>query len=184
MSFNKWPKISRKDQLAVVVTHPDFKYGDNMINIHAMKWWFVVDKEGNKYYFFDAPDVAYQDRAIEVPEEAQRAHVLPVVLEICAQMEIMTANKVATVATTTNFDDNNAPAHESIPQPNEQHTNGIIGEWGHVGICERRCLNSNESNARIHNFPEIATPTMLQIFEIFIPVGYVKEVMLPDMQPG
>ena len=59
-------------------------------------------------------------------------------------------------------------------------TNDIFGEWGYYGVCERHHLNGDESNARIKNFPAIATPMMLQIFEIFFPVGYVKEVMLPD----
>ena len=38
----------------------------------------------------------------------------------------------------------------------------------------------DESNVRIKNFPEIATPTMLQIFEIFFPMVFIKEVMLPE----
>ena len=44
----------------MVVTEPDFKYGDDMIELHAMKRLFVVYKEGKKYYFFDAPAVAEQ----------------------------------------------------------------------------------------------------------------------------
>ena len=58
LSFDKRSKISRKNQLAVVVTHPDFKSGDDVIELHAVKKWFVVDEEVNKDYFFDAHVVA------------------------------------------------------------------------------------------------------------------------------
>ena len=92
----------------------------------------------------------------------------------------MTADEVATAAMTMNVDNDHALAPENIHQPNEQPTNFIFGEWGHDGVCERCCLNGDESNARINNFPAIATPTMLQIFDIFFPVGYVKEFMLPE----
>ena len=78
---------------------------------------------------------------------------------------------------TTNVEDKNEIAPENIPQPNDQPPNGIFGDWGHDGVCERRCLNGNKSNARIKSFLEILTPTMLQIFERLFTVGYVKEVM-------
>ena len=80
-----------------------------------------------------------------------------------------------------NVDDDNASAPKNIFQPNKQPTNGIFGEWGHDGVCERHRLNGDESNARMNNFPSIATPTMLQIFEMFFPMGYVKEIMLTAM---
>ena len=32
----------------MVVTHPDFKSGDDMIELHVVKRWFVFDEEGNK----------------------------------------------------------------------------------------------------------------------------------------
>ena len=86
-----------------------------MIELHRMKRWFVVDEEGNKHYFFDGPAVADQERAPEGPEEAQRARVPPVVLELGAQMGRMNANEVATITMTTNVNDDNAPALENIP---------------------------------------------------------------------
>ena len=53
-------KISRKDQLVMVVTHPDFKSGDDRIKLHAVKRWFVVYEEVNRDYLFHAPAVAEQ----------------------------------------------------------------------------------------------------------------------------
>ena len=91
----------------------------------------------------------------------------------------MTADKVATVAITNNVNDDNTPPPENIPPSNEKPTNSILGEWVHDSVYKRCRLNSDKQNACIKNFPEIATPTMLQIFEIFFPMGYVKDIMLP-----
>ena len=44
LSFDKRSKISRKDHLEMVVTHPDFKSGDDIIELHVVKLWFVVDE--------------------------------------------------------------------------------------------------------------------------------------------
>ena len=78
--------------MAVVVTHPDFKYGDDMIELHTMKWWFFSDYEGNKDYLFGSSAVAEQERAPEGPKESQHARIPPVVLELGAQMERMNAD--------------------------------------------------------------------------------------------
>ena len=51
-----------------MVTHPDLKYGDDMIEIHAVKQYFVDGEEGNKDYFFDNPAVALQGRSKEGPK--------------------------------------------------------------------------------------------------------------------
>ena len=97
------------------MTRPDFKSGDDMIELHAVKLWFVIDKEGKKDCFFDAPMVADQERAPESPKEDQRAHVPPVVLELGARMGQMTSDKVATVTMTKIFYDDNAPAPSNTP---------------------------------------------------------------------
>ena len=89
-------------------------------------------------------------------------------------MERITTDKVATVAMTTNVDAGNEPAPANSPRPNNKPTNRIFGKWGHDGVCGRFRLNGDESNARINNFPAIKTPTMLKIFEIFFPIGYVN----------
>ena len=157
-------KISRKYQLAVVVIHPDLKSVDDVIELHTVKQWSVFDKEGNKDYLFDVSLVVEQDREPEGPKEAQRERVPPVMLELGAQMGRMNYNEVTTFAMTTNVNNYNTPAPENIPWPNKQPTNGIFGEWGHYGVCERRRLNGDESNVRIKKFPAIANPTMLQIF--------------------
>ena len=95
-------------------------------------------------------------------------------LDFGAQMGRMTANEVATSEMTTNVNDNNAPFPKNIPRPNKQPTNGTFGEWGNYRVRKRRCLKGDKSNALINNFTLIATSTMLQIFEIFFTVGYVK----------
>ena len=100
----------------MVVTHPDFKSGDDMIYLHAVKRWFAVDNEGNKDYLFDAHTVAEQEREPEGPKEDQCTRVPPVLLEIGAGMGQMTDEEVGTVAMTINVNDYNAPSPENIPQ--------------------------------------------------------------------
>ena len=67
------------------MTHPDFKSGDDMIELHTVKRWFVVDEEGKTDYCFDTPAFAEQDISLEGPEEAQRACVPPDLLELGAK---------------------------------------------------------------------------------------------------
>ena len=48
-------KVTRKDQLCVIVHHDDFKtMEDVFIEIHAVKRYFKVTEEGNQDLFFDA----------------------------------------------------------------------------------------------------------------------------------
>ena len=50
-------KINWKDQLAIIVTYDDIKdLEGNLIELHALKRWFVVTKEGPVDYFFDVVD--------------------------------------------------------------------------------------------------------------------------------
>ena len=49
-------KISRKDQLALVVTHDDFKdANDNLQELHAIKKHFSIQEEGDADMFFNVP---------------------------------------------------------------------------------------------------------------------------------
>ena len=62
-------KISGKDQLVVVVTHPDFKSGDDMIELHSVKLWFVLDNES----VVSGQVNVQMDEGVHVP----RSHVRP-----------------------------------------------------------------------------------------------------------
>ena len=55
-----------------------------------------------------------------------------------------TANEVATVAMTTNFDDDNTPSPKNTPQPNIQTTNGVFG-FG-VMVVSARVVVSTVTN--------------------------------------
>ena len=75
------------------MTPTDFKWVDDMIKLHAVKRLFVFDKDGKKYYLFDAPAVTDQDRAPEGPEEDQRARVPQVILKLGARIEELLLTK-------------------------------------------------------------------------------------------
>ena len=70
--------------------------------------------------------VTQQERAPEGTEEAQRACVPPVMLELGSRMGQMTVYKVDTVRMTLNFDNDNAPSPNNTPRLNEQPMNGIL----------------------------------------------------------
>ena len=47
-------KINRKDQLSLIVTHPDFKDAEgNLQELHAVKKHFTIEVEGDSDLFFD-----------------------------------------------------------------------------------------------------------------------------------
>ena len=52
---HKVKKVSRKEQLVLVVHHEDFKnLDDSYIELHGMKRYWKVSQEGHPDYFFDA----------------------------------------------------------------------------------------------------------------------------------
>ena len=60
-------KISRKDQLSLVVTHDDFKDADgNLQALHAVKKHFSIQEEGDPDLFFDVPQER-QEETMDTP---------------------------------------------------------------------------------------------------------------------
>ena len=76
--------VSRKDQLAIVFTHPEIKNSnDKFIELHAIRRWVTVTEEGDADYFFgghvneagtdnaDVIETSSEDQ-VEVPVIAQQ----------------------------------------------------------------------------------------------------------------
>jgi len=49
-------RISGRNQLAIVVRHPEFMDGDSPIELYASKRWFRIQEEGPADFFFTAPN--------------------------------------------------------------------------------------------------------------------------------
>ena len=63
------------------------------------------------------------------------------------------------------IDDDNQPAPENVPLPNE-NTDGIFSAWEHSGSCYRSMEGGRKLPARL-NFPSSATPTLFVVWEMF-----------------
>ena len=56
-------KISRKDQLSLVVTHDDCKDAiGNLQGLHAIKKHFSIQEEGDPDLFFDVPQERQEEK--------------------------------------------------------------------------------------------------------------------------
>ena len=66
--------ISRKQQLAIVFTHPDFKKDNEFLDLYAILKWIIIEKKGPEEYFFelnetvdDAVPIAEVEVLVEIP---------------------------------------------------------------------------------------------------------------------
>ena len=76
------------------------------------------------------------------------------------------------------IDDDNQPAPENVPLPNE-NTDGIFSAWEHSGSCYRSMEGGRKLPARL-NFPSSATPTLFVVWEMFFFTSFVKEVIIVE----
>ena len=76
------------------------------------------------------------------------------------------------------IDDDNAPAPENIPTPND-NTDGIFGEWEHSGSCYRALAGGRRLKARI-SYPPHIKPSLFNMFELFFFTSFVKDVIIPQ----
>eukprot|EP00957_Ditylum_brightwellii_P006784 514676-Ditylum_brightwellii.AAC.1 len=63
----------------------------------------------------------------------------------------------------------------------EAETPGVFApNYGHSGLCYCRMAGACESQAELLKFPlGDIMPTWLQLFEVFFPMKYVKDVLIP-----
>ena len=78
----------------------------------------------------------------------------------------------------TMIDDDNEPAPENIPNPNE-NTDGVFGEWEHSGSCYRALAGGRRLKARI-SYPPHIKPSLFNLFELFFFTTFVKDVIIPQ----
>ena len=75
------------------------------------------------------------------------------------------------------IDDDNAPAPENIPTPND-NTDGIFGEWEHSGSCYRALTGGHCLKARI-SYPLHIKPSLFNMSEFLFFTSFVKDVIIP-----
>ena len=103
-------KVTRKDQLCVIVHHDNFKTTeDAFIKLHAVKHHFKVTEEGDQDLFFDA--------VVEGGEEQADPQIhLP---EVMDEGQSTDNNTSEALERQFEVDDDNEPAPENVPQPTD-----------------------------------------------------------------
>ena len=124
-------KVSRRDQLCVMVHHNDFKTSsDDFIKLYAVKHYMKVTEEGSPDYFFDHPNT-------ELADEEEAPQALPQVVEDTLNGQSNEANMLEALRRVVNIDDDNDPAPENIPAPTDNNDRVLDTEWKHHGHCFR-----------------------------------------------
>ena len=64
-------RVSKRDQLCVIVKHDDFKANKEFIKLHAVKRYFHVTEEGDPDQFFDDPGTGHagEEAPAQVPSQ-------------------------------------------------------------------------------------------------------------------
>lgn len=159
--------ISRKEHLAVVVSHPDFPG----IELYAVKRWFKVTTQGPADYFFNnrnenentAQAQEAEEEAEEGPENlAGRIHRQDI---DAADLDLLAAAEAGNF----DVDDDNLPAPENQPNARpDQDTEAVYSEeWGHDGIDNSPV---GRRRARWINHPPHLLLSRFQIFEVLYPI--------------
>ena len=76
------------------------------------------------------------------------------------------------------MDNDNAPAPENIPTPND-NTDGSFGKWEHSGSCYRALAGGRHLKARI-SYPPHIKPSLFNMFELFVFTSFVEDVIIPQ----
>ena len=102
-------KISRKDQLALVVTHDDFKDANGSLQeLHAVKKYFSINEEGDPGLFFDVPQERQEETVgTPVPDAVDN--------ELSGGNHDALSDLVVALSGVVDVDGDNQPALESIP---------------------------------------------------------------------
>ena len=168
-------KITRKDQLSLVVTDDDFKDADgNLQELHAVKKHFSIQQEGDPDLFFDVP----QERQEETTDTP-----LPDAVddELRGENHGGLSDLVVALSGVVDVDDDNQPAPENIPTTT--NTPSLLSsKWGHEGVCFRKESNCPNSPAvLVRPVDTTRDDVNLQLFERLFPKNFLQEVMIPTM---
>ena len=164
-------KVSRRDQLCVVIHHDDLKTSsDDFVKLYAVKRYLKVTEEGSPDYFFDHANT-------ELADEEGAPQALPQVVEDALNGQSNETNTLEALrgVVDIDIDDDNDPAPENIPAPTDNNDRVLDTEWKHHGHCFRRSANMANHKACL-NFRVDPTRDdyFLQLFEGLFPMEVVQ----------
>ena len=178
-------RVSRKDQLAVVFTHPEFKDDNNeLLELHTIQRWLTVTEEGESDYFFDTNSNGNNNANTEIVERTPEEQVeVPVIAQQNNRAETLDMNDpyvLEQLRGIASIDDDNEPVQDNIPGFSPDNECQYKG-WGFSGVCNRRQNGGGCRGANLKNHNVDLKLTKLQLWEILFPTKWVKEVMLVQM---
>ena len=148
-------KVTRKDQLCVIVHHDNFKTTEDVfIELHAVKCYFKVTEEGDQDLFFNAVVEGGEEQA--VPQIR-----LPEVMDEALNGQSTDNNTSEALKRHFKVDDDNEPAPENVRQPTDPRERVLQTEWGQNGLYYRKLNNIGDHHAHL-NF--LADPTSSQYY--------------------
>ena len=121
-------KVNHKDQLCLVIHHDDFKNDGDFIELHVVVKHWTVEVEGDPRLYFTA-------RVNPQVEEEGEPTPLPRVVDELLTNQATTEETVEALRGVVDINDDNDPAPENIPEPNDNSSSSIFEEWGHEGVC-------------------------------------------------
>jgi hypothetical protein len=165
-------KISKKDQMAIIMTHNDFRADGESIELYAHSRFCTIIREGDPDLFFTIAPSAENS-------EAEAQELVPTKILGMMDGRVLGPDDIEIARNLVEIDDDNEPAPENVPQEGQGDHVNIFGEWGgHDGLCYRRATNARNQNPTL-NFPRGVKPTRLQLFELLFPRTFVQEIILP-----
>ena len=166
-------KVSRKEQLVLVVRHEDFKNpDDSYIELHGVKRYWKVSQEGHPDYFFDA--IAPTDENANSQDDT----LMPEAVSEHINGNSRTTETIQALRDEVDVDDDNEPAPENIPQSTDSTSSPLSAEWGHSGFCYRKSLSMQNSGAKINfHIDPTEDDYYLQLFEGFFPKDLLNTII-------
>ena len=132
--------ISQRDQMVIIFVHDDFKEDEMMMELYAVEHFVKVEHEGPSDFFFEAVGVGDVANTVGDPTAQE---ILPDVVQenhnqLCPEVD---HDEVCGVG--VEVDDDNLPAPENIPTPNEE-VQSVTGDWGFIRQCYHRAAGLTE----------------------------------------
>ena len=190
--------IRRESKFVIIFNHPPHGDVEEAFECWAIQRFVQIATEGRQEDFFDQevpagiqaqepqqPNTGNKNAANnnnnnndseghDLPEELQRI----VNATTAAGVQGDDVAMVCHLVDGSMIDDDNAPAPENIPTPND-NTDGIFGKWEHSGSCYRDLAGGRRLKARI-SYPPHIKPSLFNMFELFFFTSFVKDVIVPQ----
>jgi Transposase IS4 len=161
-----------KPSIRVYVYSDEIRNEEHFIEFFTHPCHFRIIEEGPEEYFFDPPALQAAGGTLEeneLPEE---------VINLLSLNRNLIDEDFDCVRGMVDFDDDNAPAPENIPDDsNEERDGPRYYDWGHSGVCYRRKEYHADNKPVLVDYRNDGDD-LVALFEHFFPVKFLKDVVL------